>query len=144
VPVAAPSYIERVGMGSLADVARATLLHEETREDWTEWLLAAGLDPLPARHGIVFDDENAVIQAALAGQGVALGSRDILAADLAAARLHILFSLPVHEGHGYYLVFAPGALVTPRISKFRTFVRAEMKRASLELPRARHMADRRS
>jgi LysR family glycine cleavage system transcriptional activator len=129
VPVAAPDYIERLDLRQRADVAKATLLHDETREDWTEWLLTADLDPSLAQRGLVFDDGNAVIQAALAGQGLALMPRSLVAGDIEARRLVALWDLSLDEGYGYYLVYLPGALRLPKVAAFRAFMREEMARA---------------
>jgi LysR family glycine cleavage system transcriptional activator len=126
VPVASPAYCDRLAPTSRADVARAMLLHDELREDWTEWLMVAGLDAVIARRGVVFDDENARIQAALEGQGVALISRSLVTADVAAGRLAIVFDLSVDDGYGYYLVTPAGARPSPKIAAFRTFVLDEM------------------
>ena len=44
VAAASPAYVAELQLVQRADLARATLLHEETRADWMEWLAAAGLD----------------------------------------------------------------------------------------------------
>jgi LysR family transcriptional regulator, glycine cleavage system transcriptional activator len=128
VPVASPAYCDMLAPKSRADVARAVLLHDELREDWTEWLMVAGLDAAIARRGAVFDDENVRIQAALEGQGVALISRSLVTADVAAGRLAIVFDLSVDDGYGYYLVTLAGARRSAKIEAFRTFVLDEMAR----------------
>jgi LysR family glycine cleavage system transcriptional activator len=123
--VAAPAYAKHLGLKLPADVARATLLHEDTREDWIEWLLVAGLDRALARRGIIFDDENALIQAALDGQGLALMARSLAEGDLAAGRLISPFDLTLAEGYGYYLVYEPQALARPKNAAFRAFITKE-------------------
>jgi LysR family transcriptional regulator, glycine cleavage system transcriptional activator len=134
VPVATPAYCDRLKPEGRADVARAMLLHDELREDWTEWLMVAGLDPAIARRGIVFDDENAQIQATLEGQGVALLSRSLIAGDLAAGRLVLVFDLSVDDGYGYYLVTPVGAVETAKVRAFRAFLHQEMARALAGAP----------
>ncbi len=128
--VAAPAYARRLGLKQPADVARATLLHEETREDWIEWLLVAGLDRSIAHRGIVFDDENALIQAALDGQGLALMPRSLAEADLNAGRLVSPFDLTFAEGYGYYLVYERQSLARPKNAAFRAFVLQEAARSA--------------
>ncbi len=127
--VASPAYARRLRLKQPADVARATLLHEETREDWMEWLLVAGLDRALAHRGIVFDDENAMIQAALDGQGLALLARSLAEADIKAGRLVSPFDLTFAEGYGYYLVYEQHSLARPKNAAFRAFVLEEMSRA---------------
>jgi LysR family glycine cleavage system transcriptional activator len=126
--VAAPAYAKRLGLKRPADVVRATLLHEETREDWTEWLLVAGLDRSLAHRGIVIDDENALIQSALDGQGLALMARSLAEADLNAGRLVSPFDLTFAEGYGYYLVYEQQNLARPKNAAFRAFVLQEAAR----------------
>ncbi len=127
--VTAPAYAKRLGLKRPADVERAILLHEETREDWTEWLLVAKLDPALARRGILFDDENALIQAALSGQGLALMARSLAEGDLAAGRLISPFDLTLAEGYGYYLVYQRQALARPKNAAFRAFIKDEATRS---------------
>ena len=126
--VASPAYAKRLRLKQPADVARAALLHEETREDWMEWLLVAGLDRALAHRGIVFDDENAMIQAALDGQGVALVARSLAEADIKAGRLVSPFDLTFAEGYGYYLVYEKETLKRPKNAAFRDFVLHEAAR----------------
>jgi DNA-binding transcriptional LysR family regulator len=128
IVVGAPDYIRRLALETPADIGRATLLHEDTREDWTEWLLVAGLDRALARRGIIFDDENALIQAVLDGQGLALMARSLAEGDLAAGRLVSPFDLTLAEGYGYYLVYEPQALSRPRNAAFRAFLMNEAAR----------------
>jgi LysR family glycine cleavage system transcriptional activator len=128
--VASPAYAKRLELKQPSDVARAMLLHEETREDWIEWLLVAGLDRTIALRGIVFDDENALIQACLDGQGLALMARSLAEGDLKAGRLISPFDLTFAEGYGYYLVYEAETLKRPKCAAFRAFVRQEAARAS--------------
>jgi LysR family glycine cleavage system transcriptional activator len=129
-PLASPDYVRRLGLEQPADLARATLLHEDCREEWADWMMRAGLDPAPARSGPVFDDENALIQAALAGQGVGLIAVTLVQADLDAGRLVRVADLPLGAGYGYYLVTSPAAAETRKVAAFRAFLRAEVKRDS--------------
>ena len=126
--VGAPDYIGRLGLETPADIGRATLLHEDTREDWTEWLLVAGLDPALARKGIVMDDDNALIQAAASGQGLALTTPSLVVEDIAAGRLASPFELALADGYGFYLVCEKDALARPKVAAFRSFLREEAVR----------------
>jgi LysR family glycine cleavage system transcriptional activator len=76
---AAPLRVQRAG-----DLAGHTLLHDERRENWLVWLRAAGAVAVDATGGPHFSDPGLVIDAALAGHGIALAS-DVLAAEQLAA-----------------------------------------------------------
>ncbi len=125
-PVASPALAARLKLP--ADLAQVPLLHDENPEEWREWFLVAGLDPAPARRGTTFDDSNAMIQAALAGQGVALASRAMVTSDVAAGQLVMPFELSLEQGYGYWFVTLPGALKQPKIAAFRQFVVDELAR----------------
>ena len=67
------------------DLARATLLHMDVSHmpwitvshhwfDWATWLAEVGAGEVAPGRGLRFNDYNLAIQAAIAGQGVALGS----------------------------------------------------------------------
>ncbi len=87
-PVASPVFVARRGpFAGPGDVAAAPLIHEESREQWRQWLAAAGLDPVPPLHGPRLWHADAAIEAALQGQGVALANRLLVGDDLAAGRL---------------------------------------------------------
>jgi DNA-binding transcriptional LysR family regulator len=128
IVVGAPAYIRRLALKTPADIDRATLLHEDTREDWTEWLLVAGLDPALAQKGIVMDDDNALIQAAASGQGLALTTPSLVVEDIATGRLLSPFELALADGYGFYLVYEKDALARPKVAAFRAFLREEAAR----------------
>ncbi|MDY0883327.1 transcriptional regulator GcvA [Dongia soli] len=125
VPVAAPSYIEGLALRKFADMSRAILLHDETREEWAEWLSIAGLDPAWAQQGPVFDDEHVLIAAVISGQGVALVLRNLVEKEIAAGQLVPVFDLTIGEGWGYYLVHQFGMAKLAKVAAFRDFVLRE-------------------
>lgn len=130
VPVAAPDYVARLGLSEPADLARATLLHDQDRSDWREWLTVARLDTAIAPGGPAFDDENVLIEWALAGQGVALTVWSVVESQIKAGRLIALFDRQVTLAYGYYLAYPPGALALPKIAAFRRFVLAQARSGS--------------
>lgn len=125
-PVSAPALAAR--LATPADLAHVALLHDENPVEWREWLLMAGEDPAIARRGTTFDDTNALLQAAMAGQGVALATRAMISGDVAAGRLVVPFDLSLEQGYGYWFVTLPGAVKLPKIAAFRRFVVEELAR----------------
>lgn len=82
--VCSPAYLARTG--AIADVqalARASLLHLEQRYrprlDWPAWLARFGATLQRNARLFRFNDYSVVIQAAIEGQGVALGWRHLVA-----------------------------------------------------------------
>lgn len=110
-----------------ADLLQATLLHDTYMSwdasfpDWPAWLRNLGVTvdaPLKIRE---FGDANLVIEAALAGLGVALTWRTLLADEFAAGRLVPLFSeRPLSSS--YHFVCAPRSLARTDVLAFRDWL----------------------
>lgn len=113
-PVAAPSLGLR-GPLTEAMLSRLTLLEfDDARAPWLHWrtwLAAAGWDKSPAGRYLRFNQYDLVIQAALAGQGVALGREGLIRPLIEEKRL-VYLSTPREmpsATHAYWLVRASGA-----------------------------------
>ena len=102
-----------------ADLSDQVLLHDkvdDTPEDpgWAVWCRAAGIamPDAPARH---FSDAALVLQAATAGQGVALARLSLVREDLESARLVRPFGPVVRTRFSYYAVATPALAQQPRV-----------------------------
>lgn len=107
------------------DLAHHTLLHDERPEDWRLWLELAGengVDPVP---GPDFSDSALALQAAAAGQGVALARSVLVARDLAAGRLIKPFPMAAKSASAYYLVAPEERLAVPSVRRFRDWLLSE-------------------
>ena len=116
------------------DLARHTLIHldwhaqQDIWPDWRMWLLAAKADkPDPAR-GLHFNQTVMALQAAVDGQGVALGNTSLVADDLAAGRLVKPFDLALRVApeFGYYLVAPKHKVERPLVKAFREWLLEEI------------------
>lgn len=105
----APACSPRLGVRSVSDLPSCPLLHFEwahlTDETptWRTWLRRAGIANVDGGAGIRFSDEGHVIQAAIAGQGMALLSVVLAADDLASGALVQPFG-PVLDAYPYWIV----------------------------------------
>ena len=91
---------------------------------WPAWFAAAGL-PWRARPGqLRFSDESHAIQAALAGQGIALLSLELLAGELHAGRL-VRLPGPALPGHTYSLLCSAGHAPEPQVAAAQAWLRAQ-------------------
>lgn len=125
----APVCSPRVAVREPADLLGATLLHFEwgsaaakaSAPIWRAWADRAGFGRLDAESGVTFNDESSAIQAAIAGQGVALLSLALVAAELASGALVQPFG-PVLEGWRYDLVHPIGAETRPPVAVLRQWV----------------------
>jgi LysR family glycine cleavage system transcriptional activator len=117
VPVCSPSLI-RGGRKKRdpKNLLRHTLLdvdwHSQgsTWPNWETWLDAAGLTDVPHGRTVRFAHSALAIQAAIDGQGLALGDSTLVADDLAAGRLIKPFELTLQgpPQFAYYLVSPRG------------------------------------
>lgn len=116
-PVASPVLLERVPLREPADLAAHVLLHDEVLRDhpgrvgWRRWLEAAGARDVDPDRGPRFSHAHMALEAAVAGQGVALGRTTLVSRDLSEGRLVRPLSLELESGLAYWLLTPRG--VTP-------------------------------
>jgi LysR family glycine cleavage system transcriptional activator len=122
------------GLHQPADLLGATLLHnsfviwDPTFPDWPTWLRNAGVAAQAPLRIRAFDDANLVIEAALAGLGVALAWRTLVSEELASGRVIALFQeQPL--ANAYHFVCPPAHLAWPRVAAFRQWLLQEMSAA---------------
>lgn len=134
VPIASPGFLAERPVRTAHDLAHVPLLHLEAPDadrwiSWDEYRRACGAPPdgakPSARSGLSFNNYMLVIQAAIAGQGVALGWRPLVD-DLLRQGLVVETPLPrISTARGYYLV-TPGRAAQPRTSEiFRRWLLRE-------------------
>ena len=116
-----------------ADLARVALIHEKTTgddpslPDWTMWLAAAGASEVDATGGMELDRPGDVIDAALAGAGVALGKSALVADELASGRLVRPFALTMRGTFAYYFACPLATIARPEIQEFRAWLMEEAR-----------------
>jgi LysR family glycine cleavage system transcriptional activator len=133
-PVCAPSLVDgKEGLKSPADLERFSLLHDESADNdpscptWAMWLAARGLDHIDGRRGVRLNQSSLVIEAALAGKGVALAKQQLAASDIRSGRLVAPFAgeaqQPLH--FAYWLIWRRGRTVSPGLKAFMDWLRDE-------------------
>jgi LysR family transcriptional regulator of beta-lactamase len=105
-----------------ADLAGETLLRSYRVGEWAAWFEAAGV-PTPALTGPVFDSAAAMVEAALAGHGVALAPARMFERELAEGRAARPFRLEVAMG-GYWLTSLKSRKPTPAMAAFQSWLLA--------------------
>lgn len=133
-PVCSPAYLrDHLALHRPEDLLGQTLLHLEYGKqsfggvDWRTWLLREGVTGQPARRGLRFNSYPMVLQAAEAGQGVALGWSYVTNPLLANGRLVCPVDRMIETPNGYYLCTSNEADQTTGIGTFLTWIRAESK-----------------
>lgn len=102
--VCSPDYARRLGLGAQpGELAKAVLLRCPF-DPWKPWFEAAGLDwPEPER-GPLYNDAGLTMEAALAGQGVGLGTPRIVSRWLRSGALVRLYDVEAPCPYSYWLV----------------------------------------
>jgi len=139
-PVCSPALIEgEKGIREPDDLRWHTLLHEDWAlsneqvwPSWRMWLKATGADQVDPEPGPHLSSAELAIQAAIAGQGVALSSTTLIAEDLKAGRLVRPFGehYKTQVNTGYFLVYLEEVENEPKIVAFRDWLLAEYCRTS--------------
>jgi len=105
------------------DLQFHTLLHDDTMLNsdvlttWPKWLAWVGVTTVDAARGLHFSNSLLAIDAAISGQGVALGCEFVVKDDLRAGHLVQPFSTPCKLDYSYHLVF-PDKRVNKKLEYF--------------------------
>jgi DNA-binding transcriptional LysR family regulator len=137
--VCAPRLVARRRLPlRIRDLARLPLLHNTADGwDWQAWTAHFEAHGLPTAQGQRFDIDEAAIQAALAGQGVALAEHRLVAGLLAEGRLVAPFDLPALSLGQYRLHTAPGAMRRSAAKEFRKWLMSEVAASTPKLTLAK-------
>jgi LysR family glycine cleavage system transcriptional activator len=121
---------------SIKDLEKATLLHLDpsflqsmpaTRHwfDWQTWLDTVGAGDVKLGPGLRFNDYNLAVQAAIAGQGVVLGSWLIVKDAIEANLLVSPFAERAHTDASYDLATTKEAMAKPAVASFVEWILEE-------------------
>lgn len=126
-PVANPV----LGMRSAEDIERVPLIHFRWRRSnpsnptWEAWFERAGRTASDGLGHLRLSDEGHALQAAVAGQGIALLSLALVEHELAEGQLVQPFG-PVLDGYTYHIVTSPDRSGDPSVAAVMTWVRSEV------------------
>ncbi|CAO3359050.1 transcriptional regulator GcvA [Azospirillum melinis] len=115
----------------LEDLRHHILLHDDSPDgdptcpDWRMWLRAAGIGDPACLGDLHFDQSSLVLEAAVAGQGIALAKARLAEADIAAGRLIRLFGDSRRIHFAYHFLSLPHKAADPDVIAFRDWLRTE-------------------
>lgn len=127
-PVMSPAYRDGVRPRRFADLAHCTLLRHRS-QPWEPWFQAVGLNFTEPRGGHLFDDANALLEAAASGQGVALARGSLVAPELAKGRLLRLWKRRVTDIYAHYVVWRADSPKHEAIDILRRWLHEEAARS---------------
>ncbi|MDZ4738217.1 MAG: transcriptional regulator GcvA [Rhodospirillaceae bacterium] len=128
-PVCSPKLLEGADpIREPSDLFKHTLLRDyDWRGNfWAEWFKAAGVDEADLKHALSFNNSALMLQAAIAGLGVALTQQILVADDLIAGRLIKPFDLTIETEYAYWLVMPPPYRERPKVAVFRDWIIEEV------------------
>ncbi|ALP42695.1 transcriptional regulator GcvA [Aeromonas schubertii] len=123
IPVCSPMLL--IGPKPLRtpeDLTRHTLLHDTSRRDWKAWFRQLGIDAPNVNQGPIFSHSTMVIQAAIHGQGVALGHSVLAQPEIDAGRLICPFEQVLVSKNAFYLVCQEQQSEQGKIVAFRDWM----------------------
>ncbi len=133
IPVCAPGLLAgRPAPKVPRDLHALPLLHLEAGHetqwlDWSGWFQALGAGAPMTEQRITINNYSLVIQAALAGQGVALGWRPLVDDLLDRGQLVPALDQAVGTDKGYYLVHRRAGAGTKVVTLFRSWLMEQLK-----------------
>lgn len=104
-PVASALYLEKHPELLRPDgLGRADLLHDETRQSWSEWFASAGMEHVAISRGPVYQDFNLLAGSIFAGHGIGLCPVEIFRREITRGDLVVLSDFGIMQDQWYYLV----------------------------------------
>jgi DNA-binding transcriptional LysR family regulator len=115
--VAGAAYVAAHGLpGTVEELCAHRLIHleEPFREtpDWNDWFASAHAASRPESRGLLINDYALVMQAAMEGQGVALGWRHLTERLITAGLLVRVTGHALITGKGFYVIWQKGRDLT--------------------------------
>jgi LysR family transcriptional regulator, glycine cleavage system transcriptional activator len=124
-PVCAPKLLGDGAPLSPEALVDQTLLHENRKQWWADWLLEAGVKSEMDWRGTIFQNHLA-IEAAEAGAGFALGDQILCTDALAEGWLVRPFQFDMKDHGSYWIVRKRGSKETAVVKAFREWLLSEL------------------
>ncbi|MCQ9616182.1 LysR substrate-binding domain-containing protein [Paenalcaligenes niemegkensis] len=128
-PVCSPSLLIDNKLEKPEDLRAFPLLHDITAwrgshpyAEWEGYLAAIGATGIDVRRGYMFNRNHVVIQAAIAGMGVAIARKTLSTHELRSGQLVAPFSQRVETSMEYGIAYSPGALDDRRIKAVHDWI----------------------
>lgn len=122
-PVAAPALVDALGTSdALSLAAGSNFLHYSERPYWPTWAKGAAIGLPSKRRGVLFSETVMMLEAAEAGQGVAIARRSLVRAALASGRLIQLSDIMIDDGIAYYFCTTDAGRRKKSVQRFRDWL----------------------
>lgn len=122
-PVCSPAFMHNdKPLTNIDNLRYYTLMHDASYECWHDWIKLAQVEGIRADKGTIIDDTNVLIQAAIDGQGIALGSTAFLQDHLDSGRLVKPFDIDLVNDFSYFVVCPESHLQNPAVRAFKEWL----------------------
>lgn len=119
-PVASPALVAKLGTCELPVLMETSpLLHFMERPYWETWTRRTGMSLPRQSRNIRFSETVMMLEAAEAGQGIAIARRSLVREALDVGRLVRLSTVEVDDGIGYFFCATPDAARREAVRRFR-------------------------
>ncbi len=108
------------------DLAQLSLLHDASYQSWSSWVRSANFSNSDPNRGTIIDDTNVLVQAAIGGQGVAMGSSLLVGEHLRSGRLVRLFDHILRPEEGYYVICPKAHLECQNVRLFKNWLLSQV------------------
>ena len=132
LPVCSPRLLRDAArpLKEPADLRHHCLLHMDMGPgtpplEWSLWLRLMGIEDLKSASVMHFSQYDQMIQAAINGQGVALGRLPLMKSLLTQRKLVAPFKKSVASPRGYYVFQSDASRKKPEVGEFLAWLRAE-------------------
>lgn len=134
-PVVSPSLLSSRPLRSVRDLRHHTLLHGDRGEEWSTWLAAADAVDLTRGRQHFLGDARLSTEAALHGQGVAVGDTITAAKLIAQGDLVVPFDLSVPANDGFFVACRNEMRDAPIVKAFVDWLFSTLDTDALPEPR---------
>lgn len=122
-PVASPDLIANgPPLNEPKDILKYRLLHDSMPEDWNMWFHEAGIPNAKIESDFTIEHSHLIAQAAVTGQGIALGRSVLVGEQLKSGQLVQLFDITIPVRNAYYLVGPPTTWDRHKVVAFRNWL----------------------
>jgi DNA-binding transcriptional LysR family regulator len=140
IPVASASYVDRYGKpDTIEELARNQFNHLEEpyrpRPKWRDWIATFDFDYIDNGEGLRLNDYALVVQAAMSGEGIAIGWKHIVALLISSGLLVQVMPLCWKSGEEFHLIWSSRTTLSPHAEQVRDWIINEA-RSTGELNRA--------
>jgi len=133
-PVASPDYLEaaKAPLAKPEDLRHHVILQSYDPQGrwpylaWASWYESNGMASIEPERTVTFNQYDQLLNAAILGQGVALGRMTLVGSLIAKGKLVALFDQSTQVARAFHAVYAPDAAQRPEAQAFVKWIKHEI------------------